>query len=236
MEIDLEGIVVIVGNYGSGKTEVSVNLAMHGRRRGLEVRIADLDLVNPYFRTREVKEPLREMGIDVVLPPGKYHHADLPILAPAVGGMIRHPSRLTILDVGGDDVGATVLAALGDSFLEATVHMNHMIHMIQVVNPHRPFTNTVEGVLKIKEEIEAASKLTITGVAGNANMMDETSIEDIYAGHEFTREYSEKSGLPLRFVTVSREMLPDVDPARFTCPILPIDRRLTPPWFASPGR
>ncbi len=230
MEIDLDGIVVVVGNYGSGKTEVSVNLAMHGRRRGLEVRIADLDLVNPYFRTREVKTPLREMGIDVVLPPGKYHHADLPILAPAVGGMIRNPCGLTILDVGGDDVGATVLAALGDFFRDAT------IHMIQVVNPHRPFTNTVEGALKIKEEIEAASKLTITGVAGNANMMDESSIEDIYAGHEFVREYSEKSDLPLRFITVSREMLPDVDPARFTCPVLPIDRRLTPPWSASPGR
>ncbi|MCP4694928.1 MAG: cobalamin biosynthesis protein CbiA [Desulfobacterales bacterium] len=224
MEIDLEGIVVVVGNYGSGKTEVSVNLAMHGRRRGFEVRIADLDLVNPYFRTREVKEPLREMGVDVVLPPEKYHHADLPILTPAVAGMIRKPSRLTVLDVGGDDVGATVLAALGDAIREAT------IHMIQVVNPHRPFTDTAEGALKIKEEIEQASRLTINGVAGNANMMHETTVEDLYAGHDFVREYSEKIDLPLRFITVSRELLPEVDLTRFTCPVLPIDRRLTPPW------
>ncbi len=116
MKIDLDGIVVIVGNYGSGKTEISINLAANRKREGLEVRIADLDLVNPYFRTREARVPLSEMGIDVVLPPKQYLKADLPILSPKIAGMIRQPSQLTLLDVGGNDVGATVLAINGFSW------------------------------------------------------------------------------------------------------------------------
>ena len=115
MEIQLKGIIIIVGNYGSGKTEVSINLAVNRKRAGLDVRIADLDLVNLYFRTREARKPLREMGIEVVLPPEQYMQADLPILSPMVGGMIRRPDGVTILDVGGEDVGATVLSALADS-------------------------------------------------------------------------------------------------------------------------
>ena len=91
MGINLEGIVIIVGNYGSGKTEVSVNLAVYRKRRGDDVRIADLDLVNLYFRTREARGALSQLGIDVVIPSEKFLHADLPILSPAISGMIRRP-------------------------------------------------------------------------------------------------------------------------------------------------
>ena len=132
--IHLEGIVVIVGNYGSGKTEVSINLAVNKRREGIDVRVADLDLVNPYFRTREARNPLKELGIEVVLPAENYLQADLPILNPAIAGMIRQPNQLTIIDVGGDDVGATVLASLADAFKDKSYHM------LQIVNPMRPFT------------------------------------------------------------------------------------------------
>ena len=127
-EIDLSGIVIIAGNYGSGKTEVSINLAVERKRAGLAVRIADLDLVNPYFRTREAKDTLASLGIEVVLPPEEYLQADLPILSPLVAGMIRQPEQLTLLDVGGNDVGARVLAALGD------VIKGQSVQMLQVVN------------------------------------------------------------------------------------------------------
>ncbi|MEJ2656488.1 MAG: cobalamin biosynthesis protein CbiA, partial [Desulfobacterales bacterium] len=102
----ITGIVVIVGNYGSGKTEVSINLAVNQRRAGAEVKIADLDLVNPYFRTREARKPLSKLGIEVVIPDEKYLQADLPILSPAISGLIRRPSHLTVIDAGGNDVGA----------------------------------------------------------------------------------------------------------------------------------
>jgi len=224
MEIDLTGIVVIVGNYGSGKTEVSINLAVHRKRAGVDVRIADLDLVNPYFRTREAKGPLSEMGIEIVLPPDQYLQADLPILSPSVAGMIRRSAELTLLDVGGNDVGATVLATLADAFKDKPMRV------LQIVNPLRPFTETIEGCLKIREEIEKAAKLAVDGIIGNANLIDETTVDDIYDGYDFVKQLSEQSGLALEFITVVRELLDAVDIRRFSCPVLPIERQLVPPW------
>lgn len=224
VKIDLDGIVVIVGNYGSGKTEISINLAANRKREGLEVRIADLDLVNLYFRAREARVPLSEMGIDVVLPPKQYINADLPILSPKIAGMIRQPSQLTLLDVGGNDVGATVLATLADSLKDKT------FHMLQVVNPFRPFTETIKGCLKIRDEIETSSKMTINGIIGNANLIDNTVPADIYSGYDFVESLSVESGLPLKFITAAEELLPKIDINRFSCPVLQISRQLVPPW------
>ena len=220
----IKGIVVIVGNFGSGKTEVSINLAVSQKRAGVDVKIADLDLVNPYFRTREARKLLSELGIEVVLPDEKYLQADLPILSPAVAGLIRRPSDLTLIDVGGNDVGATVLAALADSF------RNKQVHMLQVVNPLRPFTNTIESCLKIRNDIERASKMAINGFIGNANLIDETSVDDIYNGYDFMKALSIKGRLPLEFITASVELLPELDMGRFSCPVLSIERQLVPPW------
>jgi hypothetical protein len=224
VEIGLNGIVVIVGNFGSGKSEVAINLAANRRAAGLDVSIADLDLVNPYFRTREARGQLTDLGIDVVLPPEKYLQADLPILAPQIAGLIRQPRQLSILDVGGDKVGATVLAALGDAFGQ------NPPRMLQVVNPLRPDTDTIKRCLKVRSEIEAAARLKITGLIGNANLIDETSAEDIYSGYEFVTALAAESDLPLEFITVAEELLPETDLQRFECAVLSIRRQLLPPW------
>lgn len=223
-EIDLAGIVIIVGNYGSGKTEIAINLAVIRKRGGLAVRIADLDLVNPYFRTREAKDTLEAMGIDVVLPPEEYLQADLPILSPLVAGMIRNPAQLTLLDVGGNDVGARVLAALKEAFQDRPVRM------LQVINPMRPGTSTKEGCWDIQKGIEETAGMAVTGYIGNANLIDETSPEDITSGYTFVKALGEERGLPLEFITVPREILKHIDPSSFDCPILVIDRQLVPPW------
>lgn len=224
MDINLTGIVIVVGNYGSGKTEVSINLAVHRRRSGVEVRIADLDLVNPYFRTREAKAILNRMGIDVVVPAETYLQADLPVLSPAIAGMIRHPSQLVILDAGGDDAGATVLASLAEPLQDQPVRM------LQVVNPFRPFTETLEGCLRIQKEIERASRLRVTGIIGNPNLIDETTVEDLYHGYEFSARFSRETGLPLEFTTAAAHLLPQIEPGRWNCPVLPLYRQLVPPW------
>jgi len=224
MEINLSGIVGIVGNYGSGKTEISINLAVNRKRAGVDVRIADLDLVNPYFRTREAKAPLNELGIDVVVPNKEYLQADLPIVNPAVSGLIRKPAQLTLLDIGGDDVGSTVLSSLADHL------RTQQVSLLQVVNPHRPFTHTIAGCLRIKAEIEIAARLPITGLIGNANLIDETTVDDIYAGYEFAGDFSKESGLPLEFITVAADLLPKLDRERFNCPVLVLERQLVPPW------
>jgi hypothetical protein len=224
VQLRLEGIVVIVGNYGSGKSEVAVNLAVHHRQAGMQVRIADLDLVNPYFRSREAAAQLTELGIDVVLPPQPYLRSELPVLSPAVSGLIRRPGELAILDVGGDNVGAMVLAALGDAFA------GHGCQVMQVVNPLRPATATIAGCSQIRRQIEASARLTVTGWVGNANLIDETTPREITDGYAFMQALSTASGLPLAFVTAAEELLPQVDPAQFDCPVLRIRRQLVPPW------
>jgi hypothetical protein len=158
------------------------------------VRIADLDLVNPYFRSREAERQLSAMGIEVVLPPKPYLWSELPVLSPAVAGLIRQPGELAILDVGGDNVGAMVLAALGDAFA------GRRCHVLQVVNPLRPATATLAGCIKIRREIEASAKLAVTGLVGNANLIDETTPREIADGYRFVKELSSVSGLPLAFV------------------------------------
>ena len=227
--IRLEGMVVIVGSYGSGKTEVAVNLAVNRKKAGMDVAIADLDLVNPYFRAREARRALSELGIRVVIPPEQYLQADLPILTPAVAGLIRNPTQISILDAGGDPAGATALAALSDAFraLSATAKP---LHILQVINPFRPFTETIEGCLKIRAGIENASRLSITGVIGNANLIEETRIEDIERGYEFVAVLSEKTNLPVEFITISRELAGHSDLHRFSCPVLMIERQMAPPW------
>jgi len=227
LDINLKGVVVIVGNYGSGKTEVAINLGVKRKREGVDVLLADLDLVNPYFRTREAYSQLSDLGIEVILPPRKYHNADLPILSPKVGGLIRKPAALSILDAGGDGVGTRVLAALADMFRESPVEM------LQVINPFRPFTADVEGCLVMRDRIEAASRLKVTGLIGNAHLLDDTSAGDIIKGYELVTDVSRASGLPVVFITASADLIPAVQASGVTCPILPIERQMVPPWQAA---
>jgi hypothetical protein len=224
VELRLEGIVVIVGNYGSGKSEVAVNLALHHRQAGMQVRLADLDLVNPYFRSREAAAPLAQLGIELVLPPRAYVHSELPVLSPAVAGLIRRPGDLAILDAGGDGVGVMVLAALGDAFAKGRCQV------LQVVNPLRPATATAAGCRKIRREIEASANLKVTGLAGNANLIEETTAREIMEGYAFMQALAAESGLPLAFITVAEELRPQVDDSMFDCPVLSIRRQLVPPW------
>ncbi len=228
MKIILSGVVIIVGGYGSGKTEVSINLAIEKKQEGLEVQVADLDIVNPYFRTREAKDLLSGQGIDIILPPDKYLQADLPIVSPAVSGMIRRSYGLTLIDCGGNDAGATVLASLADSLHEQE------IQTLQVINMFRPDTSSINGCMAIREEIELASKLRITGIIGNTNLVDKTEAEHIYHGYDFIKNVSDKSGLPVVFVTVPSELVPEVNVNYFDCPILTIYRKLMMPWNNEP--
>ena len=224
MSINIKGIVIICGNYGSGKTETATNLAIARKKDGIEVKIADLDLVNPYFRTREARVLLEEMGIEVILPDEKYMHADLPILTPAVAGIIQKPAELTLLDAGGDDAGVTVFAALADHLCKKKVHM------LQVINLFRPFTETIEGCIKMKKEIEKSSKMKITGLVGNTNLIDETTPEHIYEGYTFLTDVSKATGLNIEFITAVSQLIPQLEMDRFTCPVLEINRKLNPPW------
>lgn len=217
-----ESVVVITGNYGSGKTEVAVNWALALARVGEAVTVVDLDIVNPYFRCREAEELMESAGVRVIAPRGEMHHAELPIILPEIRGAIEAPQGLTILDVGGDDDGARVLSSLAGAF--------GAYEMIQVVNQRRPFTDTVEGCLKIQTEIERASRLEVTSLVSNAHLMDETDEAVVYEGAAFARSVGAVRGQPLRFATVERGLAERIDEARLGCPALVLDRRMLPPW------
>jgi hypothetical protein len=226
LEIRLAGLVIIVGNYGSGKTEVAVNLAFHHKQLGMHVQVADLDLVNPYFRAREARKAMENLGIGVILPPEQLMQADLPILMPQVAGLIGGPGDLAILDVGGDDVGATVLAALQHAFRR----MEAPVTMMQVINPFRPSTESIDGCIRMRRAIEDKARMQVGKWIGNAHMLEDTSLEHFRHGRDFMRDLQEASGLGVEFVTAPQQLLPLIDAEQTDWPVLPIHRQLVPPW------
>lgn len=229
-------LLLLTGNYGSGKTEVSVNLVSSLARAGISpITIADLDLVNPYFRSREARDRMTKLGIRVIAPERDWHNADLPILLPEVRGAVEAPQGITVLDVGGDNVGATVLAAIAPTIRK------HPHEMYFVLNQSRPFTGEVEGAMQIMDEIENASKLKITGIIGNTHMMEETDLEMVAKGARFCHEVAKRRGIAVAFVTVHLELLDGefepgvlIEVEGIDALALPIERIMLPPWLGGP--
>ena len=225
-----ERLVMIVGNYGSGKTEVSVNLAIALAGDGARVQLADLDIVNPYFRSREARERLERHGIRVVVPPGDQAFADLPIILPEIAGMLHPPEGVvSVFDVGGDDVGAKALAAfrptIGDGPYE----------LWQVINSKRPFTHTLDGCLVMKQAIEEASRLEVTGLLVNSHLIHDTDPAAVLEGWDLARAVSERTGLPIRCVAVMRDVADAPELARIDAPRLVLTRTMLPPWQQTAG-
>jgi hypothetical protein len=216
---------MVVGDYGSGKTEVAVHLARRWARQGLQVSLADLDLVNPYFRSREARAFLENEGVRVVAPEPKMEWSDLPIVMPEVMGLL-HPAagQCSIFDVGGDDVGSRVLAslrcALGASPYELWF----------VVNASRPFTNSVGGCLRAIEAIESASRLKTTGLVANTHLMEHTDARVVYDGYALARDVAHACDLPLRCAMVPAAFLDDPLLDAIETPRLPLRRTMLPPW------
>ncbi|MBD3403677.1 cobalamin biosynthesis protein CbiA [candidate division GN15 bacterium] len=218
-------LLVVVGGYGSGKSEVSVNLARYlADSQSEPVAIADLDIVNPYFRSREAAEQLAALGVRSIVPPGEQAHADLPIIIPEIHSAIKRHEGYLILDVGGDDVGSRVLSSLADAFTPDDYEM------LLVLNANRPFTATVEGAQKMIADIEGASRLTFTGLAGNTHLMEYTTADTVLDGLALTRRVSEATGLPIVFVSALRPILEDMTSRIRDLAVLPLDRSLVKPW------
>ena len=200
--MELMNPTVIVGHYGSGKTEFTANLAIQLKeRQNRSVVVADLDIVNPYFRIRELTESLAEQGIRLLS--SNYeedYYLDMPALAAAIQTCFEGEDQLNLIDVGGDPAGATVLA-----------RYSHLLRgrdyaMWMVVNANRPQTATVEDIRQFIAGIEQTSRLKINGVINNTHLLQETSIEDILRGDALIRQVSKETGLPV-ICTVVEERL-----------------------------
>jgi len=219
-------LVMIVGNYGSGKTEVAVNLSLQLARAGRRVHIADLDIVNPYFRCRDARLLMEQHGIRVVVPPGAQAWADLPIILPEIRGML-HPAEgtITIFDVGGDDVGARALASFRTSLGEGEYEL------WQVINAKRPFTDTVEGCLAMQRAIERASRFSVTGLLVNSHLIDQTTTETVLDGWRLAQDVSARTSLPIRAVAVMAHLADAPDLRVMDAPLLRLERHMLPPWL-----
>lgn len=182
-------LYIIIGAYGSGKSEYSIHLARTLKAGGLEVSLADLDVVNPYFRSRDVRDEFAGEGIEVIAPAGHYSHADLPMISPRIKGAIEDDSRTVILDVGGDPGGSKALGRFEDPIKKRGYHTR------LVVNTSRPFTSNVAEVLAMIAMLQASSKLRVHELICNTNLMQYTDQDLVVEGIKIVQEAATQAGL-----------------------------------------
>lgn len=215
-------ITVIAGHYGSGKTEFAVNLALSAAKTE-KVILADLDIVNPYFCSREQEDRLNSAGVTMITPSPSCRTADVPALPAEVARIFADNSSRSILDVGGDGIGAKVLSRYKPQF------DNCEYDMWIVLNANRPLTATPEKAVEYIRSIELASRLTATGIVNNTHLCAHTTPEDTKRGLELAKSVSELTGLPIICSVVPGSSLPKYQ-AEIEEELFPIEIMMKKPW------
>lgn len=190
MNSNYKRLTLFAGHYGSGKTNIAVNYAKLLAREGRAVCIADLDIVNPYFRTKDSEEELQALGIRLVSPQYANTNVDLPALPAESYRLVQDKSTLGIMDIGGDDRGAYALGRFADA-----IKSENDYRMAFVVNCYRPLTSTVEDTVTIMREIEAACGLRFTCIVNNSNLGAETTAKTVLDSLDFVERLSSETGL-----------------------------------------
>ena len=185
-------LTLFAGHYGSGKTNIAVNYALKLATEGKKVVIADLDIVNPYFRTKDSEAVLNDAGVSLISPQFANTNVDLPALPAEAYRLVEDKSIYGIMDIGGDDRGAY---ALGRYVPAMKAEDNY--RMVFVANCYRPLTRTPEEALEVMREIEAACGLQFTDIVNNSNLASETTAETVLSSQDFVEKLSQLSGLPI---------------------------------------
>ncbi|MBN1591961.1 MAG: hypothetical protein JW941_01785 [Candidatus Coatesbacteria bacterium] len=217
-------MTVFVGDYGSGKTEVSLNFALALRTIRDRVKIVDLDIVNPYFRSREATGILGRSDVELVAPEGDKAWADLPIILPGIAGAIQDETAGVVLDVGGEAAGSRVLSSLFDG----TKHLDY--DLLAVVNANRPFTADADGSMTVLNKIEKASGLRVSGIVSNTHLLNNTTPEMVIHGLELAESIAERLGVDVRFMSVMESVADKIDGSSLSAPIFAIKRYVLLPW------
>ncbi len=199
--VKMKRIHIFAGHYGSGKTNLAVNFALKLRREGLPVKIADLDIVNPYFRTKDSAKELADAGIPLISPAFANTNVDLPALPSELYSLVHRQDAYAVMDVGGDDRGAYALGRYAPAILEEDDY-----EMYFVVNFYRPLTPTPEDALTIMREIEGAAHIQCTGIINNSNLGESTTLADLRATAEKAERLSTLSGLPVVYTSATAEL------------------------------
>ena len=199
-------VTLFAGHYGSGKTNVAVNYALWLRQTHEKVAIADLDIVNPYFRTKDSEQRLRAAGIDLICSPYAGTNLDAPAMPAQTYALVADRETYGVLDVGGDDRGALALGRYVPS-----IRREGDYEMLLVINRFRPLTQTGADAVTVMREIEAAAGLPFTGIVHNSNLGDETTAQDVLSSADYAEDISQRTGLPIRLTSVRRELLPQME-------------------------
>ena len=194
-------LTLFAGHYGSGKTNIAVNYALHLAKEGKQVCIADLDIVNPYFRTADSRQELESAGVELISPQFANSNVDLPALPAQAYKLVQDKRCYGIMDIGGDDRGAY---ALGRYVPYMKQEKNY--RMVYVANCYRPLTRTAAEALEVMQEIEAACGLAFTDIVNNSNLASETDVQAVLDSRDFIQELSKLSGLPVFMTTVRADL------------------------------
>lgn len=194
-------ITIFCGHYGSGKTNIAVNYALELKKEYDKVTIIDLDIVNPYFRTKDSEEDLIKNKVELICSQYAGSNLDIPALPAAIARPIADKDSRCVMDIGGDDRGAVALGRFADSIKEQGSY-----EMLFVVNFYRPLTKTSQAALEVMREIEEACSMKFTGIINNSNIGQPTRVEDVENTFEKAKKLCELSALPLIMTTAKDDL------------------------------
>lgn len=203
--MEAKRITLFSGHYGSGKTNVAVNYALSLREKFSNVAIADLDIVNPYFRTKDSEKVLSRHGIRLIASEYANTNVDVPAMPAQAYAILDNPQLHAVIDVGGDDRGALALGRYIPSILAENDY-----EMLLVINKFRPLTRNTAGTVEVMREIEAACGMNFTGIVNNSNLGDETTAEDVISSFEYADEIARATGLEIKMTTVMESLAPEL--------------------------
>ena len=201
--MDLKRVTLLCGHYGSGKTNIAVNLAMQNVARYPQMAVADLDIVNPYYRAADSRDQLQSAGIRLICSDYANSNLDIPALPQDMYAIVDDRRLNVIADIGGDDRGALVLGRLAPALLAEGDYQ-----MVLVINRYRPLTQTVALCLEVMDEIAQAGGIPFTGIINNSNLGYATTPRDVLQSKEYADEVAAKTGLPLLATSVRQDLLP----------------------------
>ncbi len=219
----MERITVITGHFGSGKSEISMNLAKKLNQEGKKVSLVDIDIVNPFFCIRDFKEELAKEHIEVISAKPEWSNAELMVVPGEVSSIFVREDTWFIMDIGGDDRGATVLGQYNRYFKETPYDMYF------VINTQRPMTPDEKGIREYLQDIQRASRLKVTHLISNTNLSYETEASDIIKGDLIVSNLSKELGIPHLYTVVKRDLVEELN-GKLKGEILPIDIYMKAPW------
>ena len=205
MKYSYKRITLLAGHYGSGKTNIAVNMAFDLKKMCNNVTIADLDIVNPYFRTKDSQSELEAEGIKLICSEYANTNVDIPALPQDMYSVIDDKSRYAVIDIGGDDRGAYALGRYSEGILKEDNY-----DMLFVINCYRPLTRDALTTLEVMHEIETAGKIKFTGIVNNSNLGEETTADDVLNSLDYAAKVSEETGLPVKATCVKQELFDEL--------------------------